>query len=60
MMVAFYGYTADREVRPDGDEIVEAFFIGKDELRARVDAGELSLPSAASVGRALVMHWLCG
>ncbi|WP_216382611.1 NAD(+) diphosphatase [Arcanobacterium phocae] len=60
LMMAFYGWTQERTPRPDTEEIAEAFFVDRDELRERVASGELTLPAAASVGRALIEHWLGG
>ncbi|QJC21410.1 NAD(+) diphosphatase [Arcanobacterium buesumense] len=58
LMAAFYGTTSDEEVRPDHQEIAEAFFITRQQLRERVALGELSLPPRVSIGRALIEHWL--
>ncbi|QRV02553.1 NAD(+) diphosphatase [Arcanobacterium phocisimile] len=60
LMVAFVGYTRETAVKIDDDEIAEAFFATRDSVRERVANGELTLPSNASVGRALIEHWLSG
>lgn len=41
----------------DGEEIVEASFLTREELASRLGAGRISLPGPASIGRALIDAW---
>lgn len=59
LMLGFTARTSDPSaLRPDGEEIVEASFLGREELASRVGAGSLTLPGPASIGRALIDAWL--
>lgn len=48
------------QLRPDGEEIVEASFLRRQELASRVASGRMTLPGPASIGRALIEAWLAG
>ncbi|WP_296137699.1 NAD(+) diphosphatase [uncultured Tessaracoccus sp.] len=58
------GFTARAEqpetLRPDGQEIVEASFLTREELASDVARGRRTLPGVASIGRAIVDAWLAG
>ncbi|WP_233558242.1 NAD(+) diphosphatase [Tessaracoccus sp. OH4464_COT-324] len=45
-------------LRVDGDEIVEASFLTREELASRVAAGSIRLPSEASIARAMIDAWI--
>lgn len=57
LMLGFTARTEDKVARPDGEEVVRARWFDRDELRAAVASGEVSLPSRASISRALIEHW---
>ncbi|RHA44172.1 NAD(+) diphosphatase [Cellulomonas rhizosphaerae] len=60
LMVGFFAHATSTEVRPDGDELVEARWFTRDELAAAVRAGEVIPPGRASIARALVEDWFGG
>ena len=45
------------DVHPDGEEIAEARWFERAELRSLVDAGVVGLSPRTSISRALVEHW---
>lgn len=64
LMLAFRGHVstdnnsdAGALLRPDGTEIVDAIFVSRDELAARVHDGTLLLPGPSSVAFALIEEW---
>jgi NAD+ diphosphatase len=59
-MIAFVAEAASRELRVDGDELRDARWFARDELKDAVARGEVRLPTAASVARRLVDEWLAG
>ncbi|MDQ4503301.1 NAD(+) diphosphatase [Sinomonas sp. ASV322] len=57
LMLGFTARTEDAEARPDGEEVLDARWFDRAELAAAVSSGEISLPSQASISRALIEHW---
>jgi len=49
-----------QEVRVDEEEIAEARWYSRDELRAAVVAGDILLPGKISIARHLIEHWYGG
>lgn len=58
------GYTAvtdhPEDARADQDEMREVRWFTRDELRRTVESGEVTVPGAASISRALIEHWYGG
>lgn len=59
LMVAYRGWTAapEPEIQVDGVEILEAFFISREDFARRVRSGDMLLPGISSVARALIEDW---
>ena len=57
IMLGFFGRAADPRIEVDGEEIAEARWFSRDELRAAVEAGEVLLPTGLSIARRLVEVW---
>jgi NAD+ diphosphatase len=55
------GFRADAagstEIRVDADEIAEAHWYSRDDLRAAVDSGELLLPPPVSIAHQIIQSW---
>lgn len=60
LMLGFTARTEDTVARPDGEEVVKARWFDREELRTAVAAGEVTLPTRASISRALIEHWYGG
>lgn len=61
LMLGFTARTANPEALcPDGEEIVEASFLTREELASRIVDASITLPGTASIGRALIDNWLHG
>ncbi|MFP7696921.1 NAD(+) diphosphatase [Trueperella sp. LYQ143] len=60
LMLGFRGWTRDLhpQVYPDGEEILEARFVTREELRAMIVANPRHAPGKSSVARALIEDWL--
>ncbi|WP_084265078.1 NAD(+) diphosphatase [Actinomadura macra] len=58
------GFTAttdgDAPLRPDPEEILDAAWYTRDELRAAIDAGDLVAPGPLSIAAQLIMRWYGG
>ncbi len=46
--------------RPDGQEVVEARLVSRDELTAAADDGSILLPGPTSIARLLIEDWYGG
>lgn len=57
LMLGFTARTEDTVARPDGQEVVRARWFDREELQSAVASGEVTLPSTASISRALIEHW---
>ncbi|MFT3831992.1 MAG: NAD(+) diphosphatase [Micropruina sp.] len=60
LMLGFVAWAVDTEIQVDGVEIESARWFTRDELTAAVDAGEVGLPSEASIAHRLVADWRWG
>jgi NAD+ diphosphatase len=60
LMLGFVGVAETTALRPDGEEIAEARWFSRDEVRTMVADGEVLLPSAVSIARRLIEHWYGG
>lgn len=60
LMLGFSARAVTTELRPDQSEIAEAHWLSRAELAARVESGELGLPSQVSIARRLIETWYGG
>jgi NAD+ diphosphatase len=60
LMLGFFAHTSDPNHRVDGDEITDARWFTRRELKDAVDKGEVLLPSGVSIARKLVEDWYGG
>ncbi|MDU7359976.1 MAG: NAD(+) diphosphatase [Propionibacteriaceae bacterium] len=59
LMLGFTARTDNADaLRVDGEEIVEASFLTREELTSRLAAQTITLPGSSAIGRALIDHWL--
>lgn len=58
------GFTARTDgglpLRPDPEEILDAAWYTRDELRAAIDGGEIVAPGPLSIAAQLIMRWYGG
>jgi NAD+ diphosphatase len=57
LMLGFFARATSVDVTVDGDEITEARWFTRDELRAGVEAGKLAVPTTISIAGALLTSW---
>lgn len=57
LMLGFTARTDATQATPDGEEIVDASFRSRAEVRAHIEAGRLILPPSASIARRLIDEW---
>ncbi len=57
LMLGFFGRATDAAVTVDDDELEEARWLTRAELRAEVEAGLLVLPGGVSISRSLIEEW---
>ncbi|WP_329002438.1 NAD(+) diphosphatase [Kribbella sp. NBC_00709] len=57
LMLGFYAKATGFEIDVDQDEIAEAKWFTREDLRALVDAGTMALPGAISISRRLIEGW---
>jgi NAD+ diphosphatase len=61
LMLGFRAEAAsDAELQPDGDEIAEAAWYSRDDLRKAIEAGDLLMPPSLSISRWLIETWFGG
>jgi NAD+ diphosphatase len=60
LMVAFAAQAVGTELCPSPTEVDDAAWHTRDELRARIADGSMSLPMAASIARRMIEAWLDG
>ena len=58
LMLGFWAYAQSTDIEVDGDEIAEASWFTREEIRAQSSAGLLTLPSSDSISRRLVDDWV--
>ncbi|MFI6981671.1 NAD(+) diphosphatase [Embleya sp. NPDC050154] len=57
LMLGFFAYAVDERVRVDGEEISEAYWYSRAQLKEAVGTGEVVLPGALSIARHLIEKW---
>ncbi len=60
LMVGFYARAATTEICVDTQEIAHADWYTRDDLRAKLAAGEIGLPGKSSIAYRLIQMWLDG
>ncbi|PVE17834.1 NAD(+) diphosphatase [Arthrobacter sp. Bz4] len=60
LMVGFIATAVNTNQVPDGAEIVDLRWFTRTELLEAVRSGEITIPTGASVSRALIEHWYGG
>lgn len=60
LMLGFVGRAVETDIQVDGLEIEWARFFTRDDLRAALDAGEVTLPSRSSIAMQMVHAWMDG
>ena len=60
LMLGFIGRATSEDINVDNDEIEDARWFTRTEMKAQADAGELVLPGGVSISRSLVEHWYGG
>ncbi|MDH2429811.1 NAD(+) diphosphatase [Sphaerisporangium sp. TRM90804] len=57
LMLGFFAEATSTRITLDGDEIAEAMWVTREELRAAVESGEIRLPPGVSIARRLIETW---
>jgi NAD+ diphosphatase len=57
LMLAFYAKAISTEISVDADEIVDARWFSRDDLKAITEAGDVALPGNISISRRLIEGW---
>lgn len=57
LMLGYHAWALTTQVEPDGEEIAEARWFTRDELRGACEMGEVLLPPRISIARALIEEW---
>ena len=60
LMLGFIGRAESLEINVDKDEIEDARWFTRAEMKAEAEAGTLVLPGGVSISRSLVEHWYGG
>lgn len=60
LMVGFFAEAESTEIHVDDDEIAEARWFTRDQMREQAEAGTLLLPGAISISRTLIETWYGG
>ncbi len=60
LMVGFFARATTTEIRVDQDEIEDARWFTREQMRAEAEAGTLVLPGGISISRSLVEAWYGG
>ncbi len=60
LMVGFVARALSKEVAVDDDEIEDARWFTREELRAGIDRGEVRIPGSVSISSSLLAHWYGG
>jgi NAD+ diphosphatase len=60
LMLGFFGRATTEEIRLDDDDVEEARWFTRAEMRTGAEAGTLLLPRGVSISRSLVEHWYGG
>lgn len=57
LMLGFYAKAASTDIEVDADEIAEARWFTREDVRALVEAGTMALPGSISISRRLIEGW---
>ncbi|GAA3108599.1 NAD+ diphosphatase [Kribbella aluminosa] len=57
LMLGFYAKASSFDIEVDGDEISDARWFTREDLRALIEAGTMRLPGAISISRRLIEGW---
>lgn len=57
LMLGFMARATSPEIQVDGDEIEEARWFSREDLRAAIEAGEVLPPAGISIAARLVERW---
>jgi NAD+ diphosphatase len=57
LMLGFYAKASSFDIEVDADEISEAKWFTREDLRVLVEAGTMALPGAISISRRLIEGW---
>jgi NAD+ diphosphatase len=57
LMLGFYAKAIGFEIDVDADEIVDARWFSRDDLRRAIEAGDVALPGTISISRRLIEGW---
>lgn len=57
LMLGFYAKATGFDIEVDGDEISDARWFTREDLRALIEAGTMRLPGAISISRRLIEGW---
>ncbi len=60
LMLGFVGRALSEEINVDNDEIDDARWFTRGDMKAGAESGELVLPGGVSISRSLVEHWYGG
>jgi len=60
LMVGFVAHAESTEVSVDGEEIEDARWFTREQMKSEAEAGTLVLPGGVSISRSLVEHWYGG
>jgi NAD+ diphosphatase len=60
LMVAFFGQAAGTNINIDAREIAHAEWYTRDQLSAKLDAGQLGLPGRSSIASRMIQAWRDG
>jgi NAD+ diphosphatase len=60
LMIGFVARAETTEIRVDADELEDARWFTRAEMRAQAGGGTLVLPGGVSISRSLVEHWYGG
>ena len=60
LMLGYHAWTDHTEIRVDAEEIAEAYWFSREELRDALRRGDVRLPPPVSVSRRLIERWFGG
>jgi NAD+ diphosphatase len=60
LMLGFVGRAVSEDITVDVDEIEDARWFTRDQMRSQAESGTLVLPGGVSISRSLVEHWYGG
>jgi NAD+ diphosphatase len=60
LMLGFRATAASTTIKVDADEIAEAHWYSRDELRAAIESGQLRLPPPVSIAHHIIVSWYGG